>query len=65
MIAEPFADARSILQSLQPDNVNNYVVALGDAFNGTILYGPFDFEGALNWVVEREDWKIVPVWKIE
>lgn len=41
-----------------------YVVALGDAFNGGVqLYGPFDDAGsAEDWVrstISRRDWTIV------
>ena len=42
----------------------SYVVAFGNAFDGLILWGPFDrVEDALGWAESSssDDWTIVPV----
>ncbi len=39
-----------VIDSLEPQNVGSYVVAVGHAFDGINLFGPFEsLEEALDW----------------
>lgn len=57
--------ARQLLESLEPDNVEGYTVAVGNAFDGIQLHGFFhSFEAAIAYAEPRyEEWNIIVIWK--
>lgn len=60
--------AEQLVNSLQPENVEGYTIALGHAFDQITLHGHFDtFEEAVEAVETFErnyGWHIVPLWKM-
>ena len=59
-------EARKMLESLEPDNVGGYAVAIGHAFDGITMYGPFQSYDEAHTFAERvddDDWHIVPLWQ--
>lgn len=38
----PMTDFNTSVTELEPGNIGAYVVAVGHAFGGIVLYGPFD-----------------------
>lgn len=59
--------AKDLLESLEPDNVEGYTVAYGNAFSGMQCIGYYtSFEEAIHVAEARsphDDWHIVPIWK--
>lgn len=58
--------SQEILDSLEPENVECYTVAFGNAFNGIRCEGIFEtLEEALEYAerTSDEDWNIVTIWK--
>ena len=56
-----------MINQLEPDNVDGYVIAEGHAFDGIELHGVFkSFDEAMAYTDGiDEDWHIVPIWKPE
>lgn len=54
------------LRNLQPDGVEKYTIAYGNAFSGLTCRGLYDsWEEAIS-IAEREkseDWQVVAIWK--
>ena len=66
MTLESFPNAaQDLLDSLEPDNVDGYTVAVGNAFSGIQCHGFFEhFEEAISYAEPRyEEWSIVTIWK--
>lgn len=62
-----YEEARDIIASLEPDNVEGYTVAFGHAFDGIKCEGVFEsFEEALAYAdatnSDYGDWHVVPLW---
>lgn len=60
--------SQEILDSLEPENVECYTVAFGNAFNGIRCEGIFEtLEEALEYAErgdgDYEEWNIVTIWK--
>jgi hypothetical protein len=61
----PLVDFNEAIANLEPRNVGAYVVAVGHAFDGIQLYGPFEtFDDAFNWRDQAGlvDAELVPVY---
>ncbi len=57
-----------IVDSLEPENVGGYAVAIGHAFDAIVLTGPFDnYEEALAYAEQHnaDTWQVVPLWNPE
>lgn len=64
MLTPASRTAEELLDSLEPDNVDAYTVAVGNPFAGTQLHGVFEsWEEAADYAQRMDEWHIVPIWK--